>query len=237
MVSIKQLIFFCALLFFSLVVGVSQVSAASIGLQLSKRIEGEDLVEIEVYLDTELQQTIGTDLLFTYEPTELEFVSAKPGELYPNYHDPRVDTVKKQIRYSGTAQFNKYEAKSGLFATLVFRRLINVDTELALVWSEDATNETNVVSAEGKELLSTQPQPLTIKKGKEKVGKVAGIADDDSQSGDILGEATYITGSYAWFYWLLGMIVLGGVFVIWKKRQKLSVTNTPVQDSERTVND
>ncbi len=141
-----------------------------------------------IFLDTEDQKTIGTDLLLQYDAKKLEFVKSKKGELYPNHHEVVVNKKLGQIRYSATVN-TKDESVSGEdnLVTLYFRkknknvRVSQTKTEpnaLQLVWKPYATNDTNVVSVDGEELLATAPAELAIDPKAKSNGSVKGTFDD-----------------------------------------------------------
>ncbi len=145
-----------------------------------------------IFLDTEGKETIGTDILLQYDPKKLVFVKSKvkKGELYPNHHEAVVNEKLGQVRYSATVD-SKDESVTGAgnLVTLYFRKknknvtVAQTKTEpsaLQLVWKPDATNDTNVVSVDGVELLATAPAELAIDKNAKSNGSVKGTFDDGS---------------------------------------------------------
>jgi len=159
-------------------VAVRPVFAADMELVLSSEPVAGETFSVDVKLDTVGEETIGTDLLIKFIPSELEFSEIIPGELYANYHEPRLDLQAGTIRYSGTVNKDDPFSGSGTFATIVFKKLYDTqavfppsesgETPLVgLVWERDATTDTNVVSLGGQEILYTAP---SVRVGGEVLG-------------------------------------------------------------------
>lgn len=179
----SQLFVAVILFFFSIL--STPVFAATMELKSSKDTNPDQTVVIEVLIDTLGEKTVGTDLLVKFIPADLEFIEARPGELYANYHQPRLDLNAGTIRYSGTINKDMPFSGSGVFATLVFKKLTRSQQVfppeksgkrplVELVWKRDDTTDTNIVSVAGKELLFTAP---TVRIG----GKILGVAEIASE--------------------------------------------------------
>ncbi len=177
---------FVAIVFFLFSVIVAPTFAATMELTSTRDPNPDQTVVVEVHIDTLGEKTVGTDLLLRFIPTDLEFIEARPGDLYANYHQPRLDLKAGTIRYSGTVNKDSPFSGSGIFATLVFKRL-NQSQEvfppeksgerplIELTWKRDNTTDTNIVSVEGKELLFTAPT-VRIE------GEILGVAQIASES-------------------------------------------------------
>ena len=160
----------------------SSVYAAKLELITPQLPNKTDVFPVSVYLNTEGQKTIGTDLLLSYDPKLIEFVRVEPSTMYSRYPDAQIDLVRHQIRYSGTSQFNNYQESNGIFATFYFRPILkknlkDLNDVIKLIWQKNSTNDTNVVSIEGKELLTQEPPILRIEQ-KNPEGAVEGISTE-----------------------------------------------------------
>ena len=158
----------------------SSIYAVKLELTTPQLPNKTDVFPVSVYLNTEGEKTIGTDLLLSYDPKLIEFVRVEPSTMYSRYPDVQIDSIRHQIRYSGTSQFNNYQESNGIFATFYFRPILinnlkDLTNALKLIWQKNSTNDTNVVSVEGKELLIQEPSILKIEQ-KNPEGKVEGIS-------------------------------------------------------------
>ncbi len=215
----------------------SAISAAEIKLVMPSNIGKNQVFPVQVYLDTQGELTIGTDLLFGFDPTDLAFVQVDEANFYSNYHEPIVFLDKGQIRYSGTSNYDDYQAGNKLFATFFFKKKKIGKPELHLIWRKDKTNDTNVIGENGTDLLTTSPiieydNSLRVKPSSknEKPGKVLGGADtftdlfDESiTGGSVLGKATVIekeNDQSKYFLFVLATFIIGLFFFIFWKRKK-----------------
>ncbi|PIY80533.1 MAG: hypothetical protein COY80_02100 [Candidatus Pacebacteria bacterium CG_4_10_14_0_8_um_filter_42_14] len=199
-------------------VAVRPVFAADMELVLGSEPAAGDTFSVDVKLDTVSEDTIGTDLLIKFVPSQLEFSEIQPGELYANYHEPRLDLKAGTIRYSGTADRNTPFNGSGTFATLVFKKLYDAQSVLppsesgdkplvGLLWDRDATTDTNVVSLGGQEILYTAP---SVRVGGNVLGVAAVGEGPESDFGLLQATATQMRSKYL----LIGAIVAALVILI-----------------------
>lgn len=130
---------------------------ATIELLLPQVVKKGETFPIEVYLDTGSEKTVGTDLLLSYDPSDLSFVKVIQTNFYSNYHPPKIYSDKNQIRYSGTSDYQNYVQGSGLFTTLIFSKKKSGKPTLDLIWQNGNTNDTNVIGIDGSDLLQQKP--------------------------------------------------------------------------------
>lgn len=168
--------------------------AATIKLVIPPSVKFNQEFNVEVYLETKSEKTIGTDLLINYDPKNYTFIKAIPGNLYPVYHPAKIYSEKNNIRYSGTNNYNNYKTANGLFTTLVFSSKITTKPEINLQWEKNKTNDTNIIGVKGEDLLITNPiisysKNLTniLKKNPETTNESVTTTGVD-QFGDVLGE-------------------------------------------------
>lgn len=177
---------FVAVVLFLFSVLIAPSFAATMELISTRDPNPDQTVVVEIHIDTLGESTVGTDLLLKFIPADLEFVEARPGELYANYHQPRLDLKAGTIRYSGTVNKDAPFSGSGTFATLVFKKLTQSQQVfppeksgerplIELAWKRDDTTDTNIVSVAGKELLFTAPV-VRIE------GEILGVAQISSES-------------------------------------------------------
>jgi hypothetical protein len=102
---------------------VAKVQAATIDVYVPAETKPGQVFPVQVYLNTEGEQTVGTDLLFKLDGEQLEFIKAESTDFYPHYHPVKQDFTKGLLRYSGTADYEQYQQGAGVFANLFFKRL------------------------------------------------------------------------------------------------------------------
>lgn len=120
--------------------------------------------DVNILLNTNNQPTVGTDVILTYNTQDLSIVDAdtnatgtqiKPGSLYYSYPVNSVDTTNGKINFSGIIQpgGSNYSG-SGVLATITFRALrVQASSHVNFSFSLDATNDSNVTSPTGSDLL------------------------------------------------------------------------------------
>ncbi len=152
----------CGLGLFILLSLVKPSLAAEIDVYVPAEIEQDQVFPAQVYLNTKQQQTVGTDLLFSFDQTQLEFIDVTSTDFYPHYHPIRIDNQKAQLRYSGTSNYQEYVTGSEVFANFFFIKRDLDQLSLDLVWQEDRTNDTNVVGVEGSDLIDQRPNLIPV---------------------------------------------------------------------------
>jgi len=137
---------------------IQPIFAASIRLETDSVHNAKKEYSIHIYVDTENMNTIGTDLLIQYNPSDDQYVKFEAGKLYPNYPEVKINTSKNEIRISGTGNYQNYINNNGLFGKVFFLKLNNTSKSSSrLVWVKGKTDETNVVSENGADLLDKEP--------------------------------------------------------------------------------
>lgn len=209
------------------------VRAAEIDVYLPADPQPGKLIPVQVYLNTEAEQTIGTDLLFSFDAQSLKFVEVETSDFYPHYHQVKVDQAKQQIRFSGTSNYQQYRQGANVLATLFFRKTGSKEINLDLLWEKGQTNDTNVIGIEGQDLLDQRPNiiaadledyPQPIDLDQVKPGKA------DQAPGQVLGEEAVEVGqrsvwsqAIAWLkinWWWLLIILLILVIYIWRRYKR-----------------
>jgi hypothetical protein len=167
----------------------SPLVAATIEPLIVQEPQGTGEFPIFIFLDPLNQRTIGTDLYISYDNNRVRFVRAVDGELYQQHHAVAHDTKKKTLRYSATNSFGNYSTAPGLLTTLYFRKQSTEATVLATgstppavqtIWKKDATDDTNVVSDAGAELLISPPAALAADEqlSSRLSGTIAGVLSE-----------------------------------------------------------
>lgn len=212
-----------AILFF--LVSNSVVKAANIELVLEQEPALDEAFAITINLDTVGEQTVGTDLLLQFAPSQLEFIQVTPGELYANYHEPRLDLADATIRYSGTVNRGTPFSGTGTFATFLFKKLTDDQAVLppiesgekplvGLIWEREVTTDSNVVSIDGTELLYTAPVVRVS-------GEVLGVASVGIFPENETLQATQTqSGELIFFLVGIAVIVIGFILFVVVRRKR-----------------
>lgn len=216
----------------------SLIRAAEIKIVMPSNIGKNQVFPVQIFLDTQGELTVGTDLLFGFDQSDLSFEQVDEADFYSNYHEPMIFLDKSQIRFSGTSNYGEYEAGNKLFATFFFKKKKIGKPQLNLIWQEDKTNDTNVIGVGGEDLLKVSPvieydNSLRIKPDSknEKPGKVLGgtdlfseIVDETKNSGLILGKATVVekdkSNQLRMILLLTILIVSFFLFFFWKRKKE-----------------
>lgn len=190
-----------------------------------------------IYVDSEDVPTIGTDLLIKYDSSSVRFERIEFQGIYPQEHEVQHDINNHTIRFSGTNEFNSYTPVRDIIAIAYFRSLSEISSTAAfltrdnppikLVWSKEATNDTNVVSAEGSDLLMLQPPKLRIDSSFGE-GVVKGAFSDAQNAllaeNGIIAEATQVPIKMNITTVVGVVLILGSIFIFIlffvKKRKK-----------------
>lgn len=128
----------------------------------STQVEINQEFEVEIYLDTLNQQTVGVDAFLTFDTGDLEVLNIEGGLIYPNYPAMIYDNGTGEIKIGGSANYNNYFDQSGVLATIRLKAEKLGQTTIDFIWNQGRTNETNVVSLQIDDLLTTHPAGLTI---------------------------------------------------------------------------
>ncbi len=169
----------------------SVARAATIELVALNEPQKTGIFPVFIYVDSENVPTIGTDLYMSYDASRVEFQKIKFEDMYPEQHDVQHDTKKHTIRFSGTNDYQKYLSVKGTLAVAYFKLLkkntnntailAGYNPPIKIIWTSNSTNDTNVVSADGEDLVGSAPVALRIDPEFEK-GKVKGIFTEDQQN-------------------------------------------------------
>jgi len=148
--------------------------AASPTLNLQSAVDqvtvGEEL-EVGIYLDTLGQEVVGVDAILNFDPKTLVVRRIEKGALFSNYPALTYENAKGIIKIAGSSNYDDYFSGQGILATIVFQAVGEGQSTLRFSWEEGATNDTNIVSPQRTDLLTSTPPTLEIKvnAGTEKI--------------------------------------------------------------------
>jgi hypothetical protein len=119
---------------------------------------------VNILLNTNSQATVGTDVILTYNPLDLQVqdadavtpgVQIQAGSLYYSYPVNTVDTTNGKISFSGIIQPGGANySGSGTLATITFKALrVQSASSVNFMFTQNATNDSNVTSPTGSDLL------------------------------------------------------------------------------------
>lgn len=143
----------------------SQVSLVSV----KKEYIVKDVVPVSVMVETGNHKTIGTDVIFHYDPKILEATSSAvivKGKIYQDYPAAGIDSQTGTVTISGINSSSQPNFQgSGLLATINFRAKAAGQTTVTLDFTPDSTTDTNMVdSTSGEDVLeSVENLSLTIR--------------------------------------------------------------------------
>lgn len=210
----------------------SKVSAAKIKLLMPQTIDKNEVFPVQVYLDTEGELTVGTDLLFSFDTKDLKFKQVDQADFYDNYHEAKIYLDKNQIRYSGTSNYKDYQQGNALLATFFFKKKKIGKPQINLIWQKNRTDDTNVIGVKGQDLLDQKPtivydNSLAVKpnpKNKNN-GQILGETTlgnflFEEFNDNVLGVATRTKTSSVWWLIIILLAILLLLFFIWKKKRK-----------------
>lgn len=111
---------------------------------------------VDIVLNTNLQETAGTDIIINYNPADLEVQDANtgvtgvqiaPGTLYASYPINSVNTTTGKISFSGiiTPGGTGYTG-TGTLATITFKALRIATSNVTFSFTAGSTTDTNVTS-------------------------------------------------------------------------------------------
>lgn len=138
--------------------------AASLGLfsSFSSLKVGEEFW-LEVKLNAQDQDTLGTDVILVFEPGVLEATGIEEGNLYSSYLGKKIDNDQGRVYLSGATGYGKPVRQSGVLGKVGFLAKAPGETKISFEWQAGETNDTNVVPYEGNEdLLSMKPNDFEV---------------------------------------------------------------------------
>jgi len=157
------------IIFYAVKAGKISPKAATAGVTLTlSPSSGNEVVgtnfDVSIILNTSSQATVGTDVILTYNPAELQVqdadsatagVQIKAGSLYYSYPINIVDTTNGKITFSGIIQpGGATYSGSGTLATITFKTLkVQSASSVNFMFTQNATNDSNVTSTSGADLL------------------------------------------------------------------------------------
>lgn len=97
----------------------------------------------DINLDTEGQNTDGSDVILLYDPTKINVSSIDNGIIYPSYLGKNVDNNAGKVTLSGLSSVNQAFNGKGVFATVNFNVLANASLgDATMRFDFDASNPT-----------------------------------------------------------------------------------------------
>lgn len=111
------------------------------------------------------EETVGTDLVLTYDPKIIQVLGVEDNKLYPVYNpagSSRVNASTGTVKLSGSANFGKPVSADGTFAMLKMKALAPGSATLTISYKKGNTTLSGVLGKNGQELLNTAPKVLTI---------------------------------------------------------------------------
>lgn len=143
----------------------SQARAAELKLEAEKTsFAVGETIHVNVNLSGK-EETVGTDLVLTYDPKAVQVVGIDDNQLYPVYNPPassRVNASMGTIKLSGSANFGKPVMADGTFAMVKLKALAPGSATLSISFKKGNTTLSGVLGKNGQELLSAAPKPLTL---------------------------------------------------------------------------
>lgn len=170
----RKFLFILGLIIFFLF-SVQKASAASLNLSSSTsepRVSEEFWVE--VYLDTQTQETLGTDVILSFDLQFLEAKEIKEGKLYPSYPGKKIDNNQGRIYLSGVASYGNPVSTSGVLGEIKFLAKKQGGTQISFDWQSGRTDLTSIVPYKGQtDLVTQKPQSLNLSVEKQTLmGKI-----------------------------------------------------------------
>lgn len=221
----------------------SLATAATLTPSIIQEPQAAGEFPVFVFLDPQKAAVIGTDLLISYDPKRVSYVRAENGTLFEAYHQPVHDEQRHTIRFSATNSYGVATTIAGLFGKIWFQTasgatapLVSGATPAAIRfdWSTGATNDTNVVSKDGKELLVAAPV-LSVDPTLDTRLSSQEVAALDQPTWDALKSGGVLSGSVAGASivkpeptkressWLVLVVVafagMGATLWLWRKRR------------------
>lgn len=141
------------------------VSAAELSLQTEKpKLKLGQTTTVMIVLSGG-ENTLGTDMVLTYDSKRLEANEVKAGDLYPTYNPSngkRIDADKGKIFISGSGGLGQPVKANGVFAIVTFLAKSPGQATIAFNYQVGDTTQTGIISPAGKDLLITTPRPMII---------------------------------------------------------------------------
>lgn len=147
----KQIIGFAGIMGY-LFVSPALASAASLSFNPATGVFNKGCqVSVNVNLDTQGTQTDGTDVIVTYNPSQLSITTSQitNGTIYPEYPGNSVDAAAGKVSISGISSVSSPFSGSGTFATLKFTvaNSLAANAQVNLNFDFDPNNKTKTTDS------------------------------------------------------------------------------------------
>lgn len=111
------------------------------------------------------EDTLGTDVIISYDPQKLEAKEVKAGTLYPTYNpvgEKRIDATQGKMLLSGSGGLGQAVQAQGSFASIIFQAKKAGVTTVAFDYQPGSTATTGIIDSAGNDLITTSPLSLSI---------------------------------------------------------------------------
>lgn len=119
-------------------------------------------IKVEVQIAT-TEQTDGADVILKYDPKVLQAMTINTGTIYPEYPIKTIDAVAGTISISGVSgTVATAFSDQGIFGNIEFKALRAGQTVVAVVYTAEATVDSNVLGSKAEKDILNKVQDLTI---------------------------------------------------------------------------
>lgn len=119
-------------------------------------------IKVEVQIAT-TEQTDGADVILKYDPKVLQAMIINTGAIYPEYPIKTIDAAAGTISISGVSGTTAAAfSDQGIFGNIEFKALRAGQTVVAVVYTAEATIDSNVLGSKAEKDILNKVQDLTI---------------------------------------------------------------------------
>ena len=144
------------------------VLAASASLSFgitTKTVPVGEEVKVPLYVSSAGIETIGTDIVISFDPKILYATKVVPGDLYPSYppNTIDIDNTHGKIWFSGTVGTHVPRVVEGTVGSVFFRTKKVGITSISFTFERQGTADSNIIPLLGPvDLLNEQPKDLEL---------------------------------------------------------------------------
>lgn len=147
---------------FSPVLAATTVTLQTFDPQISPNQTATVIIDI-----TSTDETLGTDLVLTYDPTILKPTAITPGTVYPNYSDTDLSENSGTLYISAVSDLTQGTTPNGQFASVTFTALKPGYSDMGIAFDPEDSSLSGVIPFDGSdENLLTPPDgtfPIFVK--------------------------------------------------------------------------
>lgn len=111
-------------------------------------------IKVLIMLDTENQDTLGTDFIATFDTRGLEIIDVVPGTLYSTYVGKTVDNENGKIAISGIVEPGEKYNGDSVFATIIGKAEKEGKATIMISFEEGSRNDSNIAGTTGSDILA-----------------------------------------------------------------------------------